>query len=263
MPITIDDVHAVYRSSTRVTEKQLDAAENQLGAELPRGYRAFLTQFGHGWINDWLQFYCPDTNLLEWQREEMLQQFDDDSQGAIACDGGKLTRSDIVSSIQIGIVTDVRYLFACRRFPGSLFDWSGRTITQHETGLEVLDPFAALGMDKFAYFIPLQPVSENGYVVCRSKRLTVPDVVQAFEDQCGESVHAIDVSREIPAYWIFPEKLGVKFHVFAGKDNRYGNTYVKYRTAPKVLAKVESIINLAGEQLGVKFKPASTNKRAV
>ncbi len=42
--VTIDDVHAVYRSSKRVTEKQLDTLERELGAELPRGYREFLTR---------------------------------------------------------------------------------------------------------------------------------------------------------------------------------------------------------------------------
>src|SRR5262249_45376452 len=73
--VTIDDIHPVYRSSKRVPEKQLDALRRELGAELPRGYRAFLTRFGHGWINDWLQIYCPDADLLHKQRESLVRRF--------------------------------------------------------------------------------------------------------------------------------------------------------------------------------------------
>jgi len=90
-----DDIHIVYRSSKRVTAKQLDRLESLFGAELPRGYRAFLTQFGHGWINGWLQFYCPDATLIKYQRESMLQDFDDESQGDIDYDGAQLTRADM------------------------------------------------------------------------------------------------------------------------------------------------------------------------
>jgi len=161
-------------------------------------------------------------------------------------------------------VTDVRYLFACPRFPGSVFDWEIRTITQHKEGIENLDPFAALHMDKLAYFIPLRPTSEGGYVFCRSKRLTVPDIVEAMEDQCEGNVQRLDISRpESSAYWIFPTELGAKFHVFAGRNKRLGNIYIKYQTSPKTLAKVEGVMNDLEQNLRIKFKPASHNKIAV
>src|SRR5262245_47368294 len=90
--VTIEDIHPVYRSSKRVTEKQLDAVERELGAELPRGYRAFLTRFGHGWINDWLQIYCPDTDLLQEQRESLVQRFEEyTSKDMIIYNGARLT----------------------------------------------------------------------------------------------------------------------------------------------------------------------------
>src|SRR5437667_10823596 len=106
--LTIDDIHAVYRSSKRVTEKQLDALERELGAELPRGYRAFLTRFGHGWINDWLQIYCPDADLSQKQRESLVQRFGDYTREfTINYDGAKLTEDDINTSVQIAIVQNV------------------------------------------------------------------------------------------------------------------------------------------------------------
>lgn len=129
--MTIDDIHAVYRSSKRVTQKQFDALQRELGAELPRGYRAFLTRFGHGWINDWLQIYS-DAELLQQQREALVRRFGDDTHDyTIDYDGAKLSEEEINTCVQIGIDQDVTQLFACRSFPGSVFAWSGLTITQH------------------------------------------------------------------------------------------------------------------------------------
>lgn len=263
MPITLGDVHAVYRSSKRVTPRMLDRVVAALGAELPRGFREFLTRLGHGWVNDWLQFYCPDARLIENQRSEMLRQFEDDRLGAVDCRGAKLTRTDIASSIQLGIVTDVRYLFACPRFPGSLFDWSERTIVRHRKGIEALDPFAALDMDKFAYFIPLNPVSENGSLVCQSKRLAVTDAVQALERHCRGTVHIVDIGRGTPAYWIFPARLGAMFHVFARADNPQAGVRLKYRASPKAFARVQSVIEEVEGTLQVRFKPAANTRRSV
>ena len=262
MPITIDDLHPVYASSETVDPQELDRLESEFGADLPRGFRAFLMKFGHGWINDWLQFYCPDTSLLQNQRERLLVQFDSQHE-YLMYEGPDLTRDDIAGSIQVGIVTDDMHLFACPRYPGSLFDWSEGTISHHNTGIELLDPFAALHMEKFAYFTPLQPVPENGYVVCSRKKLAVGDVVQAIRQQCGGAAHQVDVGGEIPAFWVFASNLSAKFHIFAGRDSHSGNVYTKYCTSPEALSKVETAIHAAEVQLGVQFKPASSSEIAV
>jgi hypothetical protein len=261
--VTIDDIHPVYVASKRVTDKQLDALERELGAELPRGYRAFLTRFGHGWINDWLSIYCPGADLLQEQRESLARRFGDYTRDyTINYDGAKLTEDDIKTSVQIGINQDVMQLLACRRFPGSVFAWENLTITQHTTGVEVLDPFAAMRMDRFAYFFPAEPVPEHRSLAYRSKRLDVREVVQALEDRCKGPAYVIDVDEgpglgtRSPAFWLFPQKLGVKLHVYAVETDRNRRVYLASGTSRKLLSKVDALIEEASYQLGVKFKPA-------
>jgi hypothetical protein len=258
--VTINDVYPVYRSSKRVTENQLDALQRELGADLPRGYRAFLTRFGHGWINDWLQIYCPEPKLLHEQRELLVQRFGEYTRDiTIIYKGAKLTADDINTSIQIGINQDVMQLFACRRFPGSVFAWDNLWITQHSAGVGVLDPF---GIDRFAYFFPLEPVPEFRSLACQSKRLGVREVVQALQDRCKGRVHVIDVDEgpglgtRSPAFWLFPQKLGVKLHVYGVETDRDRRVYLKFGTSPKLLSKVEALIEETSNQLGVMFKPA-------
>lgn len=257
----IIDIHAVYRSSKRVTEKQLDALESRLGAKLPQGYREFLTQFGHGWINDWLQIYCPDAELLQKQREALVRRFDDYTRNyGIEYDGAKLTADDMATSIQIGLNQDVLQLIACPRYPGSAFAWDNLTITQHKTGVELLDPFAAV--DKFPYFFPLQPAPEHRSLACTSKRLQVQAVVQALEDYCQGAAIVVDVDegpgpgKRSPAFWVFPQTLGVKLHVYAVETDRDRRVYLTFGTSPAHLAKVETVIEEVSNQLGSKFKPA-------
>jgi hypothetical protein len=260
--VTIDDIHPVYRSSKRVTEKQLNALERELGAELPRGYRAFLTRLGHGWINDWLQIYCPDADLLRVQRESLVRRFSEYTRDdMIPYQGGKLTEDDIKTSVQIGINQDVMQLFACRRFPGSAFAWDGLGLTQLTAGVEVLDPFG-MRVDGFAYFFPLEPVPEYRSLACRSKRLEVREVVQALEDRCKGPAYVIDVDEgpglgtRSPAFWLFPRTLGVKLHVYAVETDRDRRVYLTFGTSPKLLSKVDALIEAASYQLGVKFRPA-------
>jgi hypothetical protein len=261
--VTIDDIHLVYRSSNRVTEKQLDALERELGAELPRGYRAFLTRFGHGWINEWLSIYCPDADLLKEQRESLVRRFGNYTRNyTINYDGAKLTEDDIKISVQIGTNQDVMQLFACRRFPGSVFAWDNVTITQHTTGVEVLDPFAGMRMDRFAYFFPSEPVPEYRSLACQSKRLDVQEAVQALEERCKGPVYVIDVDEgpgsgaRSPAFWLFPQKLGVKLHVYGVETPRDRRVYLTFGTSPKLLSKVDVLIEEASNHLGIKFKPA-------
>jgi hypothetical protein len=247
-----------------VTERQLDALQRELGTELPHGYRALLTRFGHGWINDWLQIYCPNADLLRVQRESLVQRFREDTRDyTVKYFGAKLVEEDIKTCVQIGIDQDVMQLFACRRFPGSVFEWSGLTITQHEAGVEVLDPLAGMRMDKFAYFFPLEPVPERRSLACRSKRLDVQEVVHAIEGGCKGPVSIIDVDEgpgagsRSPAFWLFPEKLGVMLHVYGVETDRDRRVYLTFGTSPKLLSKVDAVIEKASNQLGIKFKAAS------
>lgn len=261
--VTADDVHVVYRTAKRVTKSQLDALERTLGAELPRGYRAFLTRFGHGWINDWLQLYCPGAALLAEQREALVRDFlqyarDYDR----TFDTARLTEGDVQSAVQIGIDQDLLRLFACPRFPGSVFAWSSLTITRHKTGVERLDPFAAMRMDRFAYFFPLDPVRESRSLCCRSRRLLVTDVVEALRLAAGCQVRVIDVDEgpgpgtRSPAFWLFPEKPGVKLHVYGVETARARRVYLTFGTAPNLVSKVDSLIGEASRRLGVSFEPA-------
>ncbi len=257
------DIHVVYRSSKRVTLKQLDRLEAEFGAALPLGYRDFLTHLGHGWINDWLQLYCPNRDLMMEQRNSLVERFEQYScDQLMRFDGAELKMDDIGSSIQIGIDQDDMQLFACPRFPGTVFDWSGFTITQHESGVERLDPFAGMRMGTFAYFIPLQPVPEYRSFACQSKRLPVEDVVRTFEVLCKGGVHVIDVDEgpgqgaRTPAFWIFPKKLGVKLHVYGVETSRHRRIYLTIGTSPKLLPKVESLIASVMNELRVNFKPA-------
>jgi hypothetical protein len=261
--VTIDDVHAIYPSAKRVTEKQLDTLEREFGVGLPRGYRAFLKRFGHGWINDWLQIYCPDAGLLKEQRESLVRDFlQHTREYTTSFDGAKLSEADMRSCVQIGIDQDLMRLFACPRFPGSVFAWSSLTITRHKAGVEVLDPFAGMRMDKFAYFFPLEPVPEYRSLACQSKKLKVQEVIQAVEDQCKGSVRVIDVDEgpglgtRSPAFWLFPQGLGVKLHVYGVEIERHRRVYLTLGTSPKLLAKVVLLIEEAANRLGVKFKPA-------
>lgn len=263
MSITIDDIHVVYRSSKRVTQKQLDKLETEFGAKLPRGYRSFLINLGHGWINDWLQIYCPKADLLVEQRNSLTQRFEEYTRkGMLTFKGAKLKLEDINTSMQIGIDQDVMQLFACPRFPGSVFEWSGATITHHKAGVELLDPIAGMRMESFAYFFPLQPVPEYRSLACQSKRLAVQDVVQSIENLCKGDIHVINVdegpgpSSRSPAFWLFPEKLGVKFHVYGVETSKYRRVYLTFGTSPKLLPKVESVIEKVADQLDVKFKSA-------
>jgi hypothetical protein len=262
--VTINDIHPVYRSSKRVTEKQLDTLQRELGAELPGSYRAFLTRFGHGWINDWLQIYCPDDELLQQQRESLVQRFGECTRDfGVSYEGAKLTEDDIRTSIQIGINQDLLQLLVCRRFPGSVFAWDNLTISQHTTGVEVLDPFAAMQMDRFAYFFPLEPVPEYRSLACQSKRIDVQEVVQALKERCKGPVNVIDVDEgpgsgsRSPAFWLFPEKLGVKLHVYGVETDRHHRVYLSLGTSPKLLSKVNAVIDAASNHLGAKFKRAN------
>ncbi|MEQ8790768.1 MAG: hypothetical protein RIC55_31005 [Pirellulaceae bacterium] len=260
--VTTNDVHAVYPASKRVTVTQLNALQREFGAELPRGYRAFLNRFGHGWINDWLQIYCPDAALLNEQRESLVRDFLQYTDDYTSFDSAKLSEADMRSCIQIGIDQDVMRLFACPRFVGSVFAWSGLAITRHKAGVEVLDPFAGMRMDKFAYFFPLEPVPEYRSLACQSKTLDVQAVVQAVEDRCRGPVHVIDVDEgpglgtRTPAFWLFPEKLGVKLHVYAVETDRGRRVYLTFGTSQKLLSKVDTLIGAVSRKLGVKFKPA-------
>lgn len=263
MSITIEDIHPVYRSAKRVTQKRLDKLEAEFGAELPRGYRSYLTTLGHGWLNDWLQIYCPDADLLVEQRKSLMEYFEKYTrEGMLTFRGAKLKLEDIQASIQIGIDQDVMQLFACPRFPGSVFEWSGITITQHSGGVERLDPFAGMRMETFAYFFPHQPAPEYRSLACQSKKLAVDEVVQTIENLCKGGARVVDVDEgpdpgsRTPAFWLFPEKLGVKFHVYGVETSKYRRVYLTFGTSPKHLPKVESVIEQAGDQLGVRFKPA-------
>ena len=263
MSTTVKDIYVVYRSSKRVTPKQLDQLAAALGAELPHGYRDFLTHLGHGWINNWLQIYCPERDLLREQRDSLIQRFEEYSHDEmITFEGAKLKLDDIHSSVQIGVDQDGMQLFACPRFPGSVFEWSGVTITQHKGGVEMLDPFAGMRMETFAYFFPLKPVSVHRSLACQSKRLAVQDVVQAFETLCRGGVQALDVDEgpgigsRAPAFWVFPNRLGVKLHVYGVETARHRRVYLTFGTSPSALTKVESLIESVADELGVKFKPA-------
>jgi hypothetical protein len=261
--VTIDDVYAVYPSSKPVTQKQLDGLQRELGAELPRGLRDFLTRFGHGWVNDWLQIYLPDAGLLKEQRESLVRDFHQYTcDYTTSFDAAKLAEADMRSCVQIGINQDVMRLFACSRFPGSVFAWSGLTITRHKAGVEVLDPFAAMHMDRFAYFFPADPAPEFRSLACQSKRLEVKDVVHALKEQCKGTVHVIDVDEgpgmgmRTPAFWVFPEKLGAKLHVYGVESAHDRRVYLTFGASPTHLPMVESLIEEASGQLAVKFKSA-------
>ena len=261
--VTIDDVHAVYRSSKRVTEKQLDTLERELGAELPRGYREFLTRFGHGWINDWFQIYCPGADLWKAQRESLVRDFLQHARDyTTSFDGAKLSEADIRSCVQIGIDQDLLRLFACPRFPGSVFGWSFLTITRHKAGVEVLDPFLGRDIDRFAYFLPLEPVPETRSLACESKRLQVSEVVESLQDRCKGTVRVIDVDEgpglctRTPAFWLFPQDLGVKLYVYGFETDRDRRVYLTFDTSPRSVPRVDALIEAVEEQLGVKFKPA-------
>ena len=84
-------------------------------------------------------------------------------------------------------------LIACRRFPGSVFEWDGLEITRHKAGVQVLDPFTALWMDRFTYFVPLAPIPKHGKVACQGKRLVVQDVVDVLQGCCKGGLRVIDV----------------------------------------------------------------------
>lgn len=260
MSMTVDDIHAVYRSSKRVTQKQLDSLEAEFGAELPLGYRNYLMTLGHGWVNDWLQIYCPEPDLLAEQRNSLIQRFTDNP--PLACEGAKLRIADINTCIQIGIDQDTTQIFACKRFPGSVFEWSGFTITRHKRGLERLDGIAGMGMERFAYFFPLEPVPVHRSLACQSKKLAVRDVVLTLEDHCRGDSYVVDVDEgpepgtRTPAFWVFPRKLGVKLHVYAIESNRTRRVVLTLGTSRKLLPKVEALIDSAAEALGVRFKPA-------
>ncbi len=260
MSITIDDIHVVYRSSKRVTQKQLDKLKTEFGAELPLGYRRLVMTLGHGWINDWLQIYRPDAELLAEQRNSLIQRFTNSP--PLDCKGAKLKLADITTSVQIGIDQDTTQIFACKRFPGSVFEWSDFTITRHKRGLERLDGIAGMQMERFAYFLPLSPIPEHRSLACQSKKLPVEDVVQALQDQCRGDSHVVDVDEgpepgsRTPAFWVFPKKLGVMLHVYAVETNRTRRVVLTLGTSPKLLPKVEALINSAAETLGVRFKPA-------
>lgn len=261
MAMTIEDVHMVYRSSKRVTEKQLDKLEAQLGAALPKGYRSFMTRFGHGWINDYLQFYCPDQELIKTQRERIIEWFEDFGDAA-HYKGAKLKASDFENCIQFAVVLDTPLLFACPRFPGSAFELDGLDITQHRSGIEKLDRVLGMGSFPFAYFIPLEPVAAHRYFACQSKTLGVDEVVKAFVDACKSKVHVIDkdegegLHNRSPAFWLFPEKPGVHLHIYAVDNGRQRKVYVTYATSPKLLSKVETFVEKVFQLIGMKFKPA-------
>lgn len=260
MSISVDDVHVVYRSSKRVTQKQLDSLETEFGAELPLGYRRLLMTLGHGWINDWLQIYRPDADLLAEQRNSLIQRFTD--RPPLACKGAKLRMADINTSVQIGIDQDTTQIFACKRFPGSVFEWSGFTITRHKRGLESLAAIAGMRMERFAYFFPLDPAPVHRSLACQTRKLAVQDVVQALEEHCRGDSYVVDVDEgpergsRTPSFLVFPRKLGVKLHVYAIETDRTRRVVLTLGTSPKLLPKVEALIDSVAEALGVRFKPA-------
>ena len=263
MSITVDDIHVVYRSSKRVTPKQLDRLETEFGAELPRGYRELLTRIGHGWINDWLSIYCPDKQRMPQQRAVLVERFEEYTrEDMLYFKGSTLTVDDMNSSVQIGIDQDVMQLIICPRFPGSVFEWSGIWITQHKSGVELLDPFAGMRMEEFSYSFPHEPAPKYTSLACQSKRLQVGDVVDTLTSLCKGSTQVIDVDEgpepgsRTPAFWIFPSKLGVKLHVYGVETTKKRRVYLTFGTSPKLLPKVETLIEMASEKLGVKFKPA-------
>jgi len=261
--VTLDDIYPVYRSTKRVTKKQLDALERKLGSELPRGYRAFLSRFGHGWINDWLQIYCPDSDLLNEQRESLVQDFLQHTRDYnTAFDRTKLSEEDMRSCVQIGIDQDLMRLFACPRFPGSVFEWSFLTIRQHKAGVEALGPIAGMRTRPFLYFFPLEPVPVSRSLACQSKRLEVREVVESIRDISKGEVHIIDVDEgpglgsRSPAFWLFPQKLGVKLRVYCVETTVDRRVYLTFDTSPKHLPKVEALTEEVSDRVGVRFKPA-------
>ncbi len=260
MGITIQDIHVVYRSAKRVTDKQVDKLEATFGATLPLAYREYLLTLGHGWVNDWLQIYLPGTALASQQRESLAHDFAESP--PLHMKGAKLKASDFTNAVQIGIDQDMTRLFACPRFPGSVFEWSGLSIVRHKRGLERLDFVAGMRMERIAYFLPLSPTPEHRSLACQSKKLLVEDVVQALQDQCRGDSHVVDVDEgpgpgsRSPAFWIFPQRLGVKFHVYGVESVSSSRIYLTYGTSPKLLPKVEAVISSATETLGANFKPA-------
>jgi hypothetical protein len=50
--------------------------------------------------------------------------------------------------------------------------------------------------------------------------------------------------------------LGVKLHVYGVETGRDRRVYLTFGTSPKHLSKVDTLIEEAADQLGVKFKPA-------
>lgn len=260
MSITIHDIHVVYRSAKRVTEKQIGQFEEMFGAALPLGYRQYLETLGHGWVNDWLQVYLPETELVSRQRDSLVHDFS--ASPALNFQGAKLKASDLNDAVQIGIDQNATRLFACPRFPGSVFEWSGLSIVRHKRGFEQLDFVAGMRMERFAYFLPLSPIPENRSLAYQSKKLPVEDVVQTLKDNCEGDSHVVDVDEDpgpgsrSPAFWIFPEQLGVMFHVYGVESARSRRIYLTFRTSPRLLPKVDALVQSVTTELGAKFKPA-------
>lgn len=259
--IAIDEINEVYRSSNKVTDKQLDRLQADFGAELPRGYRNFLKRFGHGWLNDWFQIYCPDKKQMLAQRQTIVEDFNQEIRlRSMEFQGAKLKEDDINSCIQIAIDQDVTRVFACPRFPGSVFTMSYLTTKQYKTGFENLAPF--LGGDPQAYFVPLKPTAKHDSYACQSKKVQVDDVVDAIQDLVPGDVKVVPVDEGggeliAPGFWLFPEKLGVKFYVFCLETEKYRRVYLKFCTSQKLLPKIETLIEKVAVSVGVKFKRAS------
>lgn len=261
----IDQPHLVYLPATTVTEAELDALEAELGAELPRGYRAFMSRYGHGWINDWFQLYCPDPQQVREERDDFAADYERnlrDYPSSMTFTGARLGVDEIAECIQIGVNQDMLRLLALPRHPGCVFAWDNLTVTEHTSGVEDLEPFAAMRMDRFCYMMPFDPEPAHRSFACQSKRVGVDSIVELVRSRVEGEIPIVDVDEgpnpgsRSPAFWLFPEKLGAKLHVYGVVDSNPRRVYLTVATSVDRLDRVVEFIEEMSKDLPAKIRPS-------
>jgi antitoxin YobK len=70
--LVVDEAGVLLECSGPATEDEIAAAEKELGVQFPRSYRAFLRQFGAGYLNAYDIFGLPGDRL--WGDVVMMNQ---------------------------------------------------------------------------------------------------------------------------------------------------------------------------------------------
>lgn len=118
-------------------------------------------------------------------------------------------------------------------------------------------------MNRFCYLIPFDPEPVSRSFACQSKRAEVEAILELVCTRLSGEMPVVDVDEgpdlgsRSPAFWLFPEELGAKLHLYGVVESNPRRVYPIAATSVDHHDDVVAFIDDLSANLPAKFRPAS------